>query len=168
MGTELPIKDFMQNAGRDEGEMKTGLEQMVAFPKQTIGGGKQASFTISSGTIVPTSPWVNVETEGAASVDDLDHIDPANFVEGNLIILFLTNSSHHVIVKHNAGGEGEIGTDTGADVKITDGAGGLVLLCADSGGGVLTWVVMDRWFRRGPDRLQAQKFGRSGTVTAPS
>lgn len=61
----------------------------------------RSDATIASGVITPTSSFVLVDTESAASTDDLDTITGTR--EGDILILGTKNSGRDVTVKHNTG-----------------------------------------------------------------
>lgn len=80
-------------------------EQVVA--RDFTGALPNASATIASGAIDPTRTsnvsFLFVDTESAASADDLDNIAGENWVNNDILFLIGTNSGRVVTVKHGTG-----------------------------------------------------------------
>lgn len=115
----LPASGYLSNSIRNEGEMKTALEDLLAGMKQIPGSGvAETTLTISSGSITPPSggPGVfMIDTEAAAATDDLTNIVQTNIPDGSLLLIRQANSARDVTVKHSAGGAGQIVLRSGAD-----------------------------------------------------
>lgn len=77
-------------------------------------------LTIATGSITPTQGNHTVETEGAAGTDDLANIVTTNLDDGRLIIIRAANGAHDVVLKHAAGGAGQIHTSDGLDITLDD------------------------------------------------
>jgi hypothetical protein len=75
----------------------------------------EESVTISSGGISPTKTNIIVDTEGAASTDDLTTIN--NNAAGRYHILRIANAARSVVLKH---GTGNIRIPGAADLTISD------------------------------------------------
>lgn len=98
------------------GQLKTSIEDTLngvqAFDR--ISFGTAEALTISSGVISPTKTHIVVDTEGAASTDDLVTIN--NGVQGRWIAIRSTSNSRSVVLKH---GTGNIRTSTGQDCTLS-------------------------------------------------
>ena len=120
----LPVTGYIENASRTEGEMKTALEAVRDKISQQIGTDTPASVTISGGTITPatrdTGGVFIVDTESAASTDDLNTITQTNVEDGTHIYLYPANASREVVIKDSVGGSGQILTLDGNDYTLDD------------------------------------------------
>lgn len=77
-----------------------------------------STLTIASGAITASKNWYVVDTESAASTDDLDTITVGtNVDDGHLLILHPANDAHTVVVKH---GTGNILLIDSADISLDD------------------------------------------------
>jgi hypothetical protein len=65
--------------------------------------GDQSALTIASGSITPTTGYHEVDTEAAASTDDLDTIAVTNVVAGDLLVIRAVNSGRTVVLKDGTG-----------------------------------------------------------------
>ncbi len=119
MATSLPAASYLSNSGRTVAEMKAALDAQRNFIANMIGGGARSSVTISSGNITPadgaSGGWVIVDTEGAASADDLANIVTTNLPDGGFLYISIANAARVVTVKNNAGGSGQIQLVDSAD-----------------------------------------------------
>lgn len=110
-----------------------------------------ATLTISSGAITPTQNWHAVDTQGAASTDDLETISAGSLTDGFVLFLKAANAARAVTVKH-ASGAGNIRTSAGADfilsgtqvaVAVWDGTNSIWLVTSTAGlaplGAANTW-----------------------------
>jgi len=108
----LPASGYLSNASRTNSEMQTALEDQRDFIAQLPGGAARTELTISSGSIVPPDGdgggHHTVDTEGAASTDDLANMTVTYTPEGRIIRLYAENASRVVTCKHAAGGSGEM------------------------------------------------------------
>lgn len=87
-----------------------------------------STLTIASGSITPTKAVHLVDTEGAASTDDIDNIVTSGVEDGHRLIIFAANGSRDVVVKHNSGGTGNIFLVGDADKTIDDDEKALMLI----------------------------------------
>jgi hypothetical protein len=85
--------------------------------------GAPQNLTISGGAITIDQSYINVDTEGGASSDDLDTINGG--FAGNVIVLKAANDAHTVVVKH---GTGNILLSGGVDVALDTNVNKLMLL----------------------------------------
>lgn len=81
----------------------------LSFMGCTPGG----TLTIAAGVITVTASQHGLDTEGGASSDNLDTINP--LVAGRLLVLYSVNSAHDVVLRHAAG---NIVIRTGADLTL--------------------------------------------------
>ena len=118
-GTPLPAAGFFTGAITNS-QAKAAQNDQLAFTRQSmLGGNLEASpLTIASGSITPTMAVHTIETEAAASADDLTNAALTNMIEGQLLLLSCTNSAHVVTVKHAAGGSGQFTLYGGADAVL--------------------------------------------------
>jgi hypothetical protein len=122
--------------------MKTAFEDWLASTKQLPGAGGAASIlTIASDQVTPTTGVHLLETQGAASTDNLAQILQTNMPEGSLLFLSLNQASHQVVVKHAAGGTGQILLVNSVDFTLTSTPTTLVLRRFGT-----NWQEVGRWF----------------------
>lgn len=97
--------------------------------KNVLGGSAPVSqLTIASGVITPTGSLHLVETEGAASSDDLNEMAQTNIDDGGIVVVRAYHTDHTVVVKHNAGGAtNPILLATGQDYSLDTLYKGLIL-----------------------------------------
>jgi hypothetical protein len=110
--------------------MKTSFFGKILNVLAELPGGKESipELTISSGTVTATAAVHVIDTEGDAASDDLDNIDTTNMPEGRLLFLFAANAARTVVVKHEAGGAGQISMLDDADFSIDDGDKWILLI----------------------------------------
>ena len=76
-------------------------------------------LTISSGAVTPTGVLHAIETEGAASTDDLNSMVVTNYNEGAQLTLEAFSTTHDVVLKHAATGSGQMLLKDSEDVTLT-------------------------------------------------
>ncbi len=88
----------------------TGPTEDSSRADQTVGNymvsGEAQTYTIASGVITPAVShmrWLKIDTQGAASSDDLDTITATNFITGDELILSSVNDARNVVVKKGTG-----------------------------------------------------------------
>ena len=121
--SSFPAANYLSNAGRTEGEMKQAFEDWLATDKQIPGAAVAFStLTIASGSITPTAGQgqYSVDTEGAASTDDLANIVQTNLPDGSALLLKSVASARTVVLKHAAGGAGQLSLGDAADLSLID------------------------------------------------
>lgn len=114
----VPALGYMSNAGRTNAEMKQALEDITAWARAAVGGAAASALTIASGSITPTGAIGVVDTEGAAATDDLANIAQTNIGDGGLLLLVLSNAARNVVIKHMAGGTGQIFLSRAVDLEL--------------------------------------------------
>lgn len=65
--------------------------------------GDNSTITISSGVITVTSSYHEVDTEGAASTDDVDTITVTDIANGTLLVLQPASPARTVVIKDGTG-----------------------------------------------------------------
>jgi len=143
--TTLPADGYMENASRIVAEMKAVLDDLRDVIAELPGGDDDFStneqLTISSGSVTATRAAHSIETEGAASSDDLDNIDYTNHPEGRQLLIRAADSAHTVVVKDQSGGAGEILTADGNDFYMNDTDMWLLLVRVGT-----QWIEVNRNF----------------------
>ena len=115
---------------------------------QLLGGSSAVAYTIiTAGTIKPTAALCTVDTEGAASSDDLTNItgEPditaTGFPGHGVVILRAANTARTVVVKHLAGGSYDMELHGSADFSLDDDAKRIVLELRGT-----RWYEVDRFY----------------------
>lgn len=120
----LPAAGYLNNAARTEGEIKTALEDQLKGIKQIPGAGvAEQALTIASGSITPalgSSGIIVVDTEAAAATDDLANVVLTNVEDNSLVMLRNANAARVVVVKHSAGGSGQLSLKSAGDFVLGD------------------------------------------------
>jgi hypothetical protein len=151
----LPVTGYLENAARTEGEMKDALEDIRDKLSQQIGTDTASSVTISGGAFTPatrdTGGVFVVDTEGAASADDLNTIATTNVEDGSFIYVFAANVSRVVTVKDSVGGTGQVITTDNADF-VLDALDKWILLRLDG----TDWKEVDRSYGADNESIQNQ------------
>lgn len=122
--SSFPIQGYLSNAARTEGEMKTAFEDQLKGTKQIVGAGiTEQALTIATGSVTPAaglSGFLVLDTEAAAATDDLTNIVVTNFDDGSVIVVRCAVTARTVVVKHAAGGSGQILLQTASDLTLAD------------------------------------------------
>lgn len=120
----LPALNYLSNAARTEGEQKVALEDQLKGIKQIPGAGvADQALIISAGSVTPalgTSAILVIDTEASAASDDLTNIVLTNVDDGAMVWVRNANAARTVVVKHSAGGSGQISLRTGGDIALSD------------------------------------------------
>lgn len=106
-----------------EGAVQAAFQSLLRAAKQLPGGSAQAIETISSGVLNlddGVSTAIRVDTEAAASTDNLDRISLTNTYDGQFFLFYAFDTGRTVIVKHGLGGSGQLLTADGADASLDD------------------------------------------------
>lgn len=77
--------------------------------------GVKNTATIASGSVAYSGVYMEIDTESAASTDDLDTITGG--AEGDILILRITDASRNVVVKHGTGA-GNVNFGDASDVTL--------------------------------------------------
>lgn len=120
----LPALNYLSNASRTEGEQKVAFEDLNKGIKQVPGAGvADQALTIASGSVTPASgasAILVLDTEASGATDDLTNIVVTNIDDGAMVWLRNANAARVVVVKHSAGGSGQISLATGGDCVLAD------------------------------------------------
>ncbi len=94
----------------------------------TFGGSAETELTISAGVIVPNTGTHSVDTEGDAATDDLNSLTTTNMKDGSILHVRAESAvARNVVIKHLAGGAGQIHLVDAVDLTL-DEAGKYVVL----------------------------------------
>lgn len=118
--TSLPADNYINNASRTVAEQKVALESLRDVHAELPGGVVNSTLTIATGSVTPTAGVHIIDTEAAAASDDLANIVTTNHPDGRLLLIRNANNSRSVVVKHNAGGAGQIALVDSADLTLSD------------------------------------------------
>lgn len=99
-----------------------------------------AEITIASDAATPTQGDHTVDTEGDAASDTLANLAVTNFEEGQELRIRAANAAHKVVVKHSAGGSGQIVLQDAADFSLDDEKKWLLLKRIGT-----NWIETMRW-----------------------
>lgn len=120
----LPALNYLSDVARTQGEEKTAFEDFLAGLKQVPGVGiAEATLILSGDAVTPTGGSggiVSIDTEAAAATDNLANITQTNLPDGSLILVRCKNNARTVVVKHSAGGAGQITLYNGVDYTLDD------------------------------------------------
>ena len=118
--TTLPIAGFFTDPARLNSEAKQGHDDDIAVIRELLGGEAESTLTIAAGSVTPDRAIHAIDTEAAASTDDLANIDQTNHPDGRLLMIRAANASRTVVVKHLAGGAGQVRLADAADFPLDD------------------------------------------------
>jgi hypothetical protein len=139
--TLFPPANYLRDGGRTETEMKDAFENWLATTKQMPGGAAQSTLVINTDQITPTGAYHLVDTQAAAAADNLAQILPTNLPDGSMLMLSIVSNTRVVVVKHAAGGTGQISLVAGVDFTIAFTTSFLLL---QRNGNV--WEERGRWY----------------------
>ncbi len=121
---EVPTSSIFNYLLNASGEWLVWLKAKLAlFP----GYAADTTLTIAANTILPTQGNHNIETAGAGPTSDLETITTTNLDDGRILVITCYNPSHVVVVKHAAGGAGQIHLNDGLDYSLNSLASFLML-----------------------------------------
>src|SRR6185369_8443035 len=149
--TAFPAAGHITNSARTEAEVKADLDAWLAATKEMPGGTAATGLTIASGSVTPTTAGATVDTEGAASTDDLTNIAVTNMPDGRIFFMRSNSSGRTVVVKNGAGGSGQILLADGADFSLVDPE--MYLALRNAGG--TTWKELFRSYGPRKDLARA-------------
>lgn len=140
--TDLPTKTDLTSGTTTEADFQSAIGALYDYVSEIAVKGEKESVTISSGSITPSSGFLEVDTEATASTDDLTNIVPTNL--GSQFI-FLTNTSgaRSVVLKHQSGGSGQLSLRDSADVTLRYTN---QMICFSYNSSNSTWVEIFRNF----------------------
>lgn len=135
---------FLEN-GIDQGDLRQRLQDFLLATKQLVGAAGEEALTIASGSVTPTRGTVRVDTESAASTDNLDLIPATNLPDGSLLLLRATDNGRVVTVRHNQAGTGGINLAGGLNLELNR---------------VDQWLFLQRRGSSGAYWFEVARFGR--------
>lgn len=118
--TDFPSKATIQTDPKTSATHKTDLGNWIDATRELLGASAEESLTISSGQVTPTVAICGIRTEASATTDDLTNILTTNHPDGRLILIYASTPSEDVVVKHAAGGAGEINLVDLSDFTMDD------------------------------------------------
>ena len=114
--TDLPSSNLFTTVTTTNGVAKVAQDDLLEFVRESVGGAAIAELTLDvSGQITPTSGLHTVDTFADASEDDLTNILTTNLAAGRLLLIKPASDARTVVVKHQAGGAGQISLSDGND-----------------------------------------------------
>lgn len=120
----LPAAGYWSNAARNEGEQKQTIEDVLKGIKQLPDAGVAVqALTLSADQITPSdgaSGDITIDTEASAATDNLAQIVQTNLPDGSVVRVRNTNAARVVVVKHAAGGSGQLSLKSGGDFVLAD------------------------------------------------
>lgn len=149
--TDIPAAAYFSNPARTNQQAKTAQDAMLAVLRELLGGSAETTLTIAGGAVTPTAALHAIDTEGAAASDDLTNILTTNHPEGRLLVISPASDARDVVVKHAAGGAGQILLADGADLTLSDSTMHLVLKRVGT-----DWKEVDRSY--GKEKAAARSF----------
>ena len=117
---QLPASGYISNTARTNAEQQAAFEALRDAVSQ-FPASAEVELTIATGAITPATRdqgAIKVETEAAAASDDLSTIVQTNVPDGALLLLRASVGGHTVVVKHAAGGAGQIKLQYDADFSL--------------------------------------------------
>lgn len=120
-------------------------EQRRKAAEQLLGAAAEPTYVIASGAIKPTTGLFAVDTEGAASSDDLDRLtgEPdvtlAGFPGHGVVLLRAAHTDRTVVVRHEQGGSYDISLAFGSTFALDSDRKGLALQLRGT-----RWYEIDR------------------------
>jgi hypothetical protein len=116
--TTFPAAGYISDAARTQAQQKDAFEEFLAATRQLPGAIEPSTLVISSGTITPARGIHVVDTEAAAASDDLTTVAQTNLPDGSLLLLRSASDARVVVVKHGAGGTGQVSIGDAADLSL--------------------------------------------------
>lgn len=120
----LVTSGYFTNPARINSEAKQAQDDIRDYLSNILGGFNGSVLTISSGTATPgnkeTGSVFIIDTEAAATTDDLDFIDTTNLREGALYLLRSSDNARSVVIKHNQTGTGKFLLNNSADFTLNN------------------------------------------------
>lgn len=91
--------DFNADDTKLQGVSRQDWEDLLGATKELPGGKPSSQLILSSGQITPTGAVHTVDTEAAASSDNLDFVDLTNHPSGRLLLLRPHDDNRTVVVR---------------------------------------------------------------------
>ena len=155
---ELPASGYLADLARNEGEMRIAFEDQRDFIEQQVGGNAEGNYVITTGVVTPLQTGAfTVDTQGAASTDDLDRIEVTNFPDGSLILTRQLDNGRDVTFKHLSGGSGQLQLIGSVDFLLETNDVRMWFILSGT-----TWVEVGRFF--GTNNAAFQSFRGFGSA----
>lgn len=139
MGNFPAKDDFFAPAAGSVGPTRTAQREFYDAARQLAGARARTSLTLAADTATPTQGTHAIDTEAAAATDDLKWLQQTNLPDGWLLYIRSADNARDIVVKHAAGGAGQILLADGADFTLADTTMGLILQRSGT-----SWVEVDR------------------------
>lgn len=139
------------------------IQAILAGTKQLPGAEAFSDLTINSGVVVATGSAHRIDTEGAASADNLDKIQVTNVRNGCFMILRPVNIARKVTVRHMQGGSGQVYLVAAGSYTMDIENAALVLQLVGT-----TWYEIARVNGAVSSGENQERFNSSGTFTVPT
>jgi hypothetical protein len=117
--TDLPDKTDLTSGATTEAEFQGAIGALYDYIQELVTGATPELNDIVLGEITPTSTFITVDTENDTSSDDLDNILFTN-IGPKVIFVRSLSSARSVVLKHLAGGSGQLYLHGEADVTINN------------------------------------------------
>jgi hypothetical protein len=137
--TDIPAAGYFNGVITNQ-NAKDAQDQVLAVLREMLGGQAASTLTISGGNATPTRALHAIDTEAAASTDDLDHLVVTNMPDGRVIAIRPADNSRSVVVRHAQGGSGQILLASGSSLTLND---------------TTMWLLLER---RGTDWREISRF----------
>jgi hypothetical protein len=139
--TDFPAAGHISNSARTETEVKTDFDNWLGATKQLPGALPQTTLILASDQITPTREAHLVDTQAAAATDNLAQILTTNLPDGSYFRMAIVSNSRVVVVKHAAGGTGQISLVNAVDFTMDNTT--MSLLLQRNG---TVWEERDRFY----------------------
>ena len=118
--TAIPDKSLLDSEVRTGSAKTQVIGPIFDVLAESLGGAAVSELTISAGSITPTGASHTVDTGGDAETDDLTNIAYTNHPDGRIVILSCADDLRGVVLKHGAGGDGQLLLRGGVDLTLSD------------------------------------------------
>ena len=149
--TVIPTAGVFTDVATTNGVAKQAQDDMLAVLRELLGGSAETTLTISAGSVTPVSAAHAIDTEGAASSDDLTHMAITNHPDGRFMLIRAANDARTVVVNHASGGSGQITLTDSANFSLDQTNKWLLVKLSGT-----TWEEVFRSF--GDDFLASRTF----------
>jgi len=117
--TDLPDKTDLTSGLTTEAEFQGAIGALYDYIQELVTGATPELNDIVLGEITPTSTFITVDTESDTASDDLDNILFTN-IGAKVIFVRSLSSARSVVLKHLAGGSGQLYLHGEADVTLNN------------------------------------------------
>lgn len=139
------------------------IQAILAGTKQLPGAEAFSDLTINSGVVVATGSAHRIDTEGAASTDNLDKIQVTNVRDGSILVLRPVSISRKVTVRHMQGGAGQVYLVAAGSYTMEIENAALILQLVGT-----TWYEIARVNGVVTSGENQERFNSSGTFIVPT